>query len=77
MLLYATYDWLRKARRGRLETQRKRACVIVLAIVSLIVLASGRHPTAVDRSVHLTEAGGTQTRASVTPLFRPPYAPPP
>ena len=41
MLLYATYQWFRKKRHGALERERQRACLVVVAFVSAIVIASG------------------------------------
>lgn len=55
MLVYTFYSWLRKPRGGRLERERQRACMVLLTIVSLIFLQSGRIEVAVDRWVHLAD----------------------
>ena len=41
MLVYTTYRWFRRKRRGPIERERQRACVIVVAFVYAICVSSG------------------------------------
>ena len=41
MLVYTSYRWFRRKRRGPLERERQRACIIVVAFVSAVFIASG------------------------------------
>lgn len=77
MLLYAMYVWLRKSRRGPLEAQRKLACMVLLTIVSLIFLQSGRHVEAFDAWVQLTTAATQKGRSPPAPVLRSAHAPSP
>jgi hypothetical protein len=40
MLLYVTYTWLRRVRTGRLERDRKQACMLLLTLLSLLYVAA-------------------------------------
>jgi hypothetical protein len=70
MLLYTMYLWLRRSRRGRLETERRSACMVLLTILSLILLQSGQVGTAVDAWLQLTEANAAKDRSPAAPLVR-------
>ena len=41
MLVYTSYRWFRRKRRGPIERERRRACVIVVAFVYAIFVGSG------------------------------------
>lgn len=77
MVLYSLYIWLRRPRRGPLEAQRKRACMVVLTILSLILLHSGHHTMALDTWLQATEvaAGNTRSLARLLHAVAPPTGP--
>lgn len=77
MVLYTLYVWLRTPRHGPLESERKRACTVVLTILSLILLHSERHLMAVDAWVQVTEVAASNARSLTARLLRPAYAVPP
>lgn len=56
MLVYETYIWLRRMRRGRLERERQRACMLLLTLVSLLYLQSGQLVDVLHAFVELTAA---------------------
>jgi hypothetical protein len=56
MLVYASYLWLRRIRRGRLERQRQCVCMLLLALVSLLYAQSGELADALRAFVQLTAA---------------------
>lgn len=74
MVLYSLYIWLRRARRGPLEAQRRRACMVLLTILSLIFLQSGRHETAIDTWVQMTAVTAANARSLTARLLRPAHA---
>ena len=41
MLVYEAYRWFCQRRRGSIERERQRACLVVVAFVSAIVVGSG------------------------------------
>ena len=41
MLVYELYHWFSRRRRGSIERERQRACVVVVAVVSAIFVGSG------------------------------------
>lgn len=74
MVVYTLYVWLRRPRHGTLEAQRKRACLVMLTVLSGIFLQSGHHAIAVDAWVQVTEAAAANTRSLAARLARPVYA---
>lgn len=66
MVVYCLFVWLRHKRQGRLEAQRKRACMLMLTVLSLIFLHSGRHALALDTWIEATgmAAGNARTLAA-------------
>ena len=59
MLVYELYRWLRRPRRGALERERQRGCMLLLTIVSLIYLESGE--AAWIQSAFVRALNGLQT----------------
>ena len=77
MLLYTLYLWLRDTRHGRLERERKRACMVVLTILSLLFLQARWHSVAIDTWVEATGMAASNARTLAVQLARAGYAPEP
>ncbi|MGE5522090.1 MAG: hypothetical protein ACM3SS_00135 [Rhodospirillaceae bacterium] len=71
MFVYTFYVWLRKTRHGLLETQRKRACMVALTILSLIFLQSGHQTVAIGTWLEATEMAASNVRTLAARLTRP------
>lgn len=70
MVLYTLYLWLRRTRRDRLEAQRKRACMVMLTVLSLIFLESRFPQIALDTWVQTTGMAASNTRALTASLVQ-------
>lgn len=66
MLLYTMYLWLRKPRRGRLESDRRRACLLLLIFISLLLLHSGRFADPIDNAAVWSDAAVTRAPSAAT-----------
>ena len=70
MLLYSLYLWLRRPRRGRLEADRRRACMVILTILTLIFLESEQNELAADTWMRTTGMAAANARSLTASLLR-------
>ena len=68
MLVYEAYRWFRQRRRGSIERERQRACLVVVAFVSAIFVGSGALGVINGALAHYVHTVHAPAQASFVPI---------